>query len=44
LTRRLLNDEMFYHEQLASLEKCAEAHVSFAKGLESLSRYFPGLT
>jgi hypothetical protein len=32
LARRLLNDEAFYKEQL-----------SFAKGLECLSRYFPGL-
>jgi hypothetical protein len=43
LTRRLLNDDLFYNEQLASLERCAKAHVSFEKGLESLSRYFPGL-
>ena len=42
LTRRLLNDELFYHEQLARLERSAEAHLSFAQGLESLSRYFPG--
>ncbi len=44
LTRRLLNDETFYKEQLQALEKCAAAHLSFAKGLESLSRCFPGLT
>lgn len=44
LTRRLLNDEGFYKEQLAALERCAATHLSFAKGLESLSRYFPGLT
>ena len=44
LTRRLLNDEIFYREQLTALERCAEAHLSFARGLESLSRYFPGLT
>jgi hypothetical protein len=44
LTRRLLNDDLFYHDQLAVLEKSSEAHLSFAQGLESLSRYFPGLT
>jgi hypothetical protein len=44
LTRRLLNDDPFYHEQLAILERSSEAHLSFAQGLESLSRYFPGLT
>jgi len=44
LTRRLLKDEVFYNEQLAALERCAGAHLSFAKGLESLSRHFPGLT
>jgi hypothetical protein len=44
LTRRLLNDEMFYREQLTAMERCAEAHLSFAKGFGSLSRYFPGLT
>ncbi len=44
LTRRLLNDDEYYSEQLAALEKSAIAHLSFAKGFESLSRYFPGLT
>jgi hypothetical protein len=44
LTRRLFDDEGFYKEQLAALERRAAAHLSFAKGLESLSRYFPGLT
>jgi hypothetical protein len=44
LTRRLLNDEEFYQEQLASLERSAAQHLTFAKGLETLSRYFPGLT
>jgi hypothetical protein len=44
LTRRLLNDEGFYKVQLAALERCAAAYLTFAKGLESLSRYFPGLT
>jgi hypothetical protein len=44
LTRRLLNDEAFYQVQLSALERCATAHLSFAKGLELLSRYFPGLT
>ncbi|MBV8377364.1 MAG: hypothetical protein JO279_10215 [Verrucomicrobia bacterium] len=42
LARRLLNDEGFYKEQLAALESCA-AHLTFAKGLEALSRYFPAL-
>jgi hypothetical protein len=44
LTRRLLNDEGFYQEQLTTLERSADAHLTFAKGRESLSRYFPGLT
>jgi hypothetical protein len=44
LTWRLLNDDVFYHEQLQTLERCSAANLSFAKGLESLSRYFPGLT
>jgi hypothetical protein len=44
LTRRLLNDDLFYHEQLAILERSSAAHLSFARGLESLSRHFPGLT
>jgi hypothetical protein len=44
LTRRLLNDEEFYQEQLSSLERSATMHLTFAKGLEALSRYFPGLT
>jgi hypothetical protein len=43
LTRRLLNDEGFYKEQLAVLDRCAAAQLCFAKGFESLSRYFPGL-
>jgi hypothetical protein len=43
LTRCLLNDEEFYKEQLASLERCG-GQLSFATGFESLSRYFPGLT
>jgi hypothetical protein len=44
LTRRLLNDEGFYKEQLAVLEKTAAEHLSFGKGKELLSRYLPGLT
>jgi hypothetical protein len=44
LAKRLLNEEEFYNEQLAAMESCTSAHLSFAKGLESLSRYFPGLT
>jgi hypothetical protein len=44
LTRRLLNDDLFYHEQLATFERSSAPVLSFAKGLESLSRYFPGLT
>ncbi|MEY2615438.1 MAG: hypothetical protein QOH78_1211, partial [Verrucomicrobiota bacterium] len=44
LTRRLLNDEGFYQEQLEGLERCGAQHLSFAKGREALSRYFPGLT
>ena len=44
LARRLLSEEGFYKEQLAAMESCAGAHLSFAKGLESLTRYFPGLT
>jgi hypothetical protein len=44
IARRLLTDEDFYKEQLASLERCATVHLTFAKGRESLSRYLPGLT
>jgi hypothetical protein len=44
LAQRLLNDGRFYEEQLEALEESATAHLSFAKGLESLSRHFPGLT
>lgn len=44
LTRRLLNDDRFYTEQLAALEQNASAQLSFARGLESLSRWLPGLT
>jgi hypothetical protein len=44
LTRHLLNDDGIYTEQLAALEQNARAHLSFAKGLESLSRWLPGLT
>ncbi len=44
LTRELMHNEAFYKEQLAALEKTAGEHLSFAKGLESLSRWFPGLT
>ncbi len=44
LAQYLLRDEGFYQEQVAALERCAAAHLSFAKGLESLSLYFPGLT
>jgi hypothetical protein len=44
LARRLLTDDLFYDEQLALLERTSEAHLSFAQGLESLSRYFPGVT
>ncbi len=43
LTQRLLDDEQFYQEQLATLEKSGAAYLSFAKGHESLSRHFPGL-
>jgi hypothetical protein len=44
LTRRLLNDDRLYTEQLADLERNAGAHISFAKGFESLAHCFPGLT
>jgi hypothetical protein len=44
LTRYLLNDDGLYTEQLAALEQNAGAYLSFAKGLESLSRWLPGLT
>jgi hypothetical protein len=44
VTRRLLHDDLFYSEQLTALEKSANAHLSFTKGFELLSRYFPGLT
>jgi hypothetical protein len=44
LTRDLLHDDEFYKEQLGALESTAVEHLSFAKGLESLSRWLPGLT
>jgi hypothetical protein len=44
LAQRLLNDERFYEEQLGSLQRCAAMQLSFTKGLEALSRHFPGLT
>jgi hypothetical protein len=44
LAQRLLLDEGFYQEQVATLERCAAKHLSFAKGLQTLSLYFPGLT
>jgi hypothetical protein len=44
LAQILLRDEGYYQEQVTTLERCAAAHLSFAKGLESLSLYFPGLT
>jgi hypothetical protein len=39
-----MHDDEFYKEQLAALETTAVEHLSFAKGLESLSRWLPGLT
>jgi hypothetical protein len=44
LTWDLLHDDDFYQEQLVALETNAIEHLSFAKGLESLSRWLPGLT
>ena len=44
LTWDLMHDDEFYKEQLAALETTALKHLSFAKGLESLSRWIPGLT
>lgn len=44
LGQDLLRDEEFYQEQLRALERSAAAQLSFAKGFESLSLYFPGLT
>ena len=43
LTRRLLNDEEFYKEQVAGLDAIATGHLSFAKCAESLSHRIPGL-
>jgi hypothetical protein len=43
LTRRLLNDEEFYKEQIAGLEANATAHLSFARCAESLAAHIPGL-
>jgi hypothetical protein len=43
LTRRLLNDEEFYNEQIARLESIAAAHLSFARCAESLSQHVAGL-
>jgi hypothetical protein len=44
LTWELMHDDEYYREQLAALETAAAEHLSFAKGLESLSRWLPGLT
>jgi hypothetical protein len=44
LTLDLMHDDEFYKEQLAALETTAVEHLSFAKGLETLSRWLPGLT
>ena len=44
LTRDLMHDDEFYKEQLAALETTAIEHLSFAWGLQSLSRWLPGLT
>lgn len=40
----LMHDDELYQEQLAALETTAVEHLSFAKGLQSLSRWLPGLT
>ena len=44
LARELIHDDDFYQEQLAALEKTGREGLSFAKGLESLSHWLPGLT
>ncbi len=44
VARELLHDDDFYEDQLAALESTALKHLSFAQGLESLSRWIPGLT
>ena len=44
LTLDLMHDDEFYKEQLPALETTAVEHLSFAKGLETLSRWLPGLT
>ena len=44
LTWNLMHDDEFYNEQLLALETNAVEQLSFAKGLESLSRRLPGLT
>lgn len=44
LTWQLMHDDNFYREQLAALGTTAAEHLSFAKGLESLARWLPGLT
>ena len=44
LTLELMHNDDFYREQLAALETIAVEHLSFAKGLEALSRWLPGLT
>jgi hypothetical protein len=44
LTLELMHNDDFYKEQLAALETIAVEYLSFAKGLEALARWFPGLT
>jgi hypothetical protein len=44
LTWQLMHDDKFYKEQLAALGTTAVERLSFAKGLESLARWLPGLT
>src|SRR5262249_27453906 len=44
LTWQLMHDDHFYREQLGALGTIAAEHLSFAKGLESLARWLPGLT
>lgn len=44
LARELLHDDELYGQQLAALESTALKRLSFAQGLESLSRWIPGLT
>lgn len=42
LTRRILHDDAFYEQQIATMRKSALESISFASVRQHLSRWFPG--